>query len=57
MKKIILLGSIIAIFSIFLFSSRTRTAVANSCSEETKDKIYELKNVLSDFRKNQNAYK
>jgi len=57
MKKNILLGSIIAIFSIFLFSSRARTVVANSCNEETKDKIYELKNVLSDFRKNQNAYK
>lgn len=57
MKKTILLGSIIAIFSIFLFSSRARTVVANSCNEETKDKIYELKNVLSDFRKNQNAYK
>lgn len=57
MKKNILLGSIIVIFSIFLFSSRARTVVANSCNEETKDKIYELKNVLSDFRKNQNAYK
>jgi len=57
MKRNIIIGGIIAIFSIFLFSSRARASFSNTVNDESVNKLYELKNVLSDWKMNQDQYK
>ena len=52
MKKNILIAGIVAMIAVLLFSPRSRKAIADT---EALDKAYELKNVLSDWRKN-NGY-
>lgn len=51
-KNIVTLG-IVTIISILLFSPRSRKAICESVDGEALNKAYELKNVLSDWRKNQ----
>jgi len=57
MKKNIILCGLFTIISIFLFSSRSREAVSKQINGDTVNKMYELKNVLTDWKKNQNQYK
>lgn len=57
MKKNIVLCGLLAIISVFLFSPRSRKAVTNTINEDTFSKIYEVKNVLTDWKKNQDEYK
>lgn len=57
MKKNIVLYGLVAIISVFLFSPRARKAVSNTLNEDTVNKVYELKNVLTDWKENQNQYK
>ncbi|MBM7601780.1 type III secretory pathway component EscR [Virgibacillus halotolerans] len=57
MKKNIVLYGLVAIISIFLFSPRSRKAVSNTINEDTLNKIYEFKNILTDWKENQNQYK
>lgn len=57
MKKNIVTLGIFAIISILLFSPRSRKAIYKTANGEVLDKAHELKNVLSDWRKNQTSYK
>lgn len=52
MKKNILTIGLITIITALLFSPRSRNAVCNVVNTDTVDKIYEMKNVLTDFKKN-----
>ncbi len=52
MKKNILTIGLLTLVATLLFSSRSRNAVCNVLNEDSIDKIYEMKNVLADFKKN-----
>lgn len=52
MKKNILTFGIVTVISVLLFSPRSRNAICNSVNGETVNKLYEMKNVLDDFKKN-----
>lgn len=52
MKKNIITVGIITLVSVLLFSPRSRNAVSQAVSKDNFDKMYEMTNVLADFRKN-----
>lgn len=52
MKKNILTIGIITFVSVLLFSPRARKAVCETVDTDALDKVYEMNNVLADFRKN-----
>lgn len=52
MKKNILTVGIITFVSVLLFSPRTRNAMCQIVDTDTLDKVYEMKNVLADFKRN-----
>lgn len=52
MKKNILTIGLITLGSILLFSPRSRNAICDVVNADSVDKIYEMKNVLADFKKN-----
>jgi hypothetical protein len=43
---------IMTIISIFLFSPRSRQAICRTVDGEAVNKVYELKNILTDWKKN-----
>ncbi|MEJ8778658.1 hypothetical protein [Pseudogracilibacillus sp. ICA-222130] len=57
MKRNIMLGGLIAILSLFIFSPRARKSVANTFNEDSIDKLVEFKNVITDWKMNQDLYK
>lgn len=52
MKKNILTVGIITFVSVLLFSPRSRNAICQIVDTDTIDKVYEMKNVLADFKRN-----
>ncbi len=52
MKKNILTVGIITFVSLLLFSPRSRNAICQIVDTDTIDKVYEMKNVLADFKRN-----
>lgn len=52
MKKNIVTLGVVTLVSVLLFSPRSRQAICDSVSTDTIDKVYEMKNVLVDFKKN-----
>lgn len=52
MKKNILTIGIIAFLSVLLLSPRSRNTICQVVDTDNLDKIYEMKNVLADFKRN-----
>lgn len=52
MKKNLLTIGIMTFVSVILFSPRSRNAMCQIVDTDTIDKVYEMKNVLADFKKN-----
>ncbi|MBO0993293.1 hypothetical protein [Bacillus sp. SD088] len=52
MRKSIVTVGVVTLISFLIFSPRSRKAISNSIDGDMIDKAYELRNILSDFRRN-----
>lgn len=53
MKKGLLISGIVATASLLVLSSRSRGALAQMVDGEAFNKAYEMKNIMTDWKKNQ----